>query len=55
MINNKAVFSSGIAGVMGFFPANWLLNKKTIGKILVDAVGVDGWVEVTGPDSLILK
>ncbi len=55
IINRKAVFSSGIAGVSGFFPADWLLNKKTIGEILAEAVGVDGWVEVTGPDSLALK
>ena len=55
IIDRKAVFSSGIAGVSGFFPADWLLNKKKIGEILAQAVGVDGWVEVTGPDSLLLK
>ena len=55
IIDRKAVFSSGLAGVSGFFPANWLLNKKTIRDVLAEAVGVDGWVEVTGQDSLGLK
>ena len=54
-INNKAVFSSGLIGVTGYFPADWLLNKESIGRILADAVGVNGWVEVIGPDSLLLK
>ena len=54
-INKEAVFSSGIAGVSGHLPADQLLNKRTIGEILAEAVGVDGWIEVTGPDSLTLK
>ena len=33
VIDCKAVFSSGIGGVSGFFPPGWLLNKKTIGEI----------------------
>lgn len=55
IIRPNAVFSSGIGGVNGYFPPGWLLNKKTVGEILADAVGVDGWVEVVGPDSLLLK
>ncbi len=49
------MFSSGIAGVSGVVPSNWILNKKTVKAILAEAVAVDGWIEVTGPDSLILK
>src|SRR5262249_23583268 len=44
-INSKAVFQSGISGVSGVVPGNWLLNKRTIRKILAEAVGVDGWIE----------
>jgi hypothetical protein len=55
IIHEKAVFSSGISGISGFFPPGWLLNKRTVGEILAEAVGVDGWIEVFGPDSLLLK
>jgi hypothetical protein len=54
-INSKAVFHSDISGVSGVVPCDWILNKKTIKRILAEAVGVDGWIEVSGPDSLILK
>jgi hypothetical protein len=36
-------------------PTNWILNKKTIKRLLAETAGVDGWIEVSGPDSLILK
>jgi hypothetical protein len=55
IIRSKAIFQSGITGVSGVVPAEWTLNKMTIRKILAEAVGVDGWIEVSGPDSLILK
>jgi hypothetical protein len=55
IIRSNAIFQSGIAGVDGVVPGSWILNKKTIKKLLAEAVGVDGWIEVTGPDSLILK
>ena len=54
-IRSDAIFQSGISGVDGIVPADWILNKKTIKKILVEAVGVDAWIEVSGPNSLILR
>jgi hypothetical protein len=55
MIERNAIFQSGISGVSGAVPESWILNKKTIKEILAEAVGVDGWIEVCGPDSLLLK
>lgn len=55
IIMSQAVFQSGISGVSGVVPAGWILNKETIKKILAEAVGVDGWIEVYAPDSLMLK
>jgi len=54
-IRSNATFQSGLSGVSGIVPADWILNKKTIKKLLAEAIGVDGWIEVMGPDSLILK
>jgi hypothetical protein len=54
-IRRNAVFSSGITGVDGVLPDNWVLNKKTVMGILAVAEGVEVWTEVLGPDSLILK
>lgn len=54
-IRSDAIFQSGISGVDGLVPADWILNKMTIKKILAEALGVGAWIEVSGPDSLILK
>jgi hypothetical protein len=54
-ITREAVFSSDISGVSGVVPDSVVLNKKTVMRIMAEAVGVDVWSEVFGPDSLILK
>jgi hypothetical protein len=54
-IRADAVFQSGISGVSGMVPTNWILNRKTIKRLLAETAGVNGWIEVSGPDSLILK
>ena len=54
-IRTDAIFQSGISGVSGMVPTNWILNKKTIKRLLAETAGVDGWIEVSGPDSLTLK
>lgn len=53
-IRRNAVFSSGILGVSGIVPANWVLNKKTVMGMLAVALGVEEWTEVNGPDSMML-
>jgi hypothetical protein len=55
LIRDEAIFQSGIAGVDGVFPVDTVLNKKTVMKILAEVVGTEGWTEVSGPNSLILK
>jgi hypothetical protein len=55
IIESNALFQSGISGVSGVVPGDWTLNKRRIKEILAEAVGVDGWIEVTGPNSQILK
>lgn len=54
-IRADAIFQSGISGVSGIVPVDWILNKKTIKRLLAEATRVDGWIEVSGPDSLTLK
>jgi hypothetical protein len=54
-IRREDVFCSGILGVSGIVPANWVLNKKTVMGILAVAEGVEDWTEVRGSDSLILR
>jgi hypothetical protein len=54
-LKRDTVFSSGISGVSGVVSKSLVLNKKTVMEILAAATGVDLWIEVTGPDSLVLK
>jgi hypothetical protein len=54
-IRDPAVFQSGITGVDGVFPADQVLNKKSVMEILSEVVGFEKWDEVSGPNSLILK
>jgi hypothetical protein len=54
-IRRNAVFSSGITGLDGVVPDNWVLNKRTVMGMLAVALGVEEWTEVVGLDSLILK
>jgi hypothetical protein len=49
------VFSSGVLGIAGIVSDNWVLNNHTVMGILAVTSGVEEWIEVIGPDSLILK
>jgi hypothetical protein len=48
------VWASGVTGLNVFVPRNVKLNKSTVLKVLSDALGVDEWTEVRGPDSMVL-
>ena len=54
-IRRNVIFSSGITGVQGIIPANWVLNKKAVMGMLAVALSVEEWTEVWGLDSLTLK
>ena len=45
----------GATGVWVAFPAGEALNRETVKRLLGAALGVEGWVEVRGPDSMALR
>ena len=55
LIRSHEVFQSGISGVYGVVPADQVLSKEAVMRILAKAVGVETWTEVSGPNSLILR
>ena len=55
VIKKDAVWQSGITGVNAVLPKEQRLNKTTVLDTLSELLGVQGWSEVRGPDSLQLK
>jgi hypothetical protein len=54
-IRHDFMFSGGVIGTDSIFPTTEKLNKHTVVDIFTQLTGVKYWVEVIGPDSLILK
>lgn len=54
-IRHDIVFRGGVIGTDGILPRENKLNKDSIIRILAELTGVEHWVEVSGPNSLILK
>ena len=54
-INTKAQWESGVTGIAVHFPRAETLTKVIVLRILSDALGVDEWDEVCGPDSMRLR
>lgn len=48
-------WGSGVAGVNLICPQSLILNEDTVQSLLGDALGVDEWEVVRGPDSMTLR
>ena len=48
-------WESGISGVFVRFPEAGRLDKKVVEQVLGQALGVEEWREVPGPDSMQLR
>ena len=46
---------SGVAGVVYRVPAGQALNKRSVRRFLSEALEVEAWSEVRGPDSMTLR
>ena len=46
---------SGIAGITFDAPAEAVIDREYIFRAFADAFGTDDWVEVRGPDSMLMK
>ena len=46
---------SGISGVQFDVPDGVILNNDYVKRSMADAFAADSWIEVQGPDSLLLK
>jgi hypothetical protein len=54
-VRTNLTWSSGVTGLNAFVPKDVKLNKSTVLEVLSDALGVTEWVEVRGPDSIVLR
>jgi hypothetical protein len=54
-VHLDAVFSSGVTGVSIELRKDQTLSKRIALALMAEALGIEGWTEVRGPDSLVLK
>ena len=50
-----AKWDSGVTGITLFVPRATRLNKAVIEELLSSALGIAGWHEVRGPDSIVIR
>jgi hypothetical protein len=55
VIDTNAHWESGVGGVLVRWPRWRPLNKTIVQQLLSSLYGVSHWVEVRGPDSMILR
>jgi hypothetical protein len=48
-------FPGGVRGVLVQVPAGSKLDRRAVKRVLSEALGVERWVEVRGPDSMRLR
>ncbi|HEX5270563.1 MAG TPA: hypothetical protein VFW33_08765 [Gemmataceae bacterium] len=48
-------WESGVTGVVFFLPRAFRLNKQTVLALISQALGVETWSDVRGPDSMTLR
>ncbi|MBC7771716.1 MAG: hypothetical protein H7210_04405 [Pyrinomonadaceae bacterium] len=53
--DKEGAWRSGVTGLYVEFPRKMKLNKAVVEQILSREYGVDEWVEVRGPDSIVLR
>jgi hypothetical protein len=53
--HQRTEWPSGITGVVFVVPRGDRLNRQYVQQSLAAAFGIDGWVEVRGPDSMVLR
>jgi hypothetical protein len=51
----RGKWDSGVTGVFVRFPKSRQLNKAVVEQVLSEAMGVEQWTEVRGPDSLQIR
>lgn len=54
-VRNGLTWASGVTGMNIFFPKNVRLNATLLLKVMSDVLGVCNWVEVRGPDSIVIR
>lgn len=54
-IKADARWDSGITGIRVYWPRHQSLGKREVERTLSEAYAVSEWVEVAGPDSMVLR
>ena len=52
---DNASWASGVTGLQVLYPTAAVLNRTTVERLLSDALGVQQWQQVRGPDSMQLR
>jgi hypothetical protein len=48
-------WKSGVTGIVFGVPKIMRLNKTVVEELLSSALGISGWHEVRGPDSIVIR
>lgn len=48
-------WDSGVTGITLYVPRDARLNRATVEEMLTARLGVEGWREVRGPDSIVIR
>jgi hypothetical protein len=54
-VRNGVKWDSGVTGMNIVLPDDATINKSNLIQIMSDALGVDHWREVRGPDSMNIR
>ena len=54
-VRTNLTWSSGVTGLNACVPTDVKLNKSNVLEVLSDPLGVTEWVEVRGPDSIVIR
>ena len=54
-VRNNLTWESGVTGMNIYFPRKFQLNAGILLEIMSRVLGVSKWIEVRGPDSILLR
>lgn len=54
-IKTGVKWASGVTGINIVFPSDQKINKRSLIESLSEALGIEDWREVPGPDSMALR
>lgn len=54
-VRDGLTWKSGVTGMNVIFPEAAVMNSSVLLELMSSYLGIDNWLEVTGPDSMALR